>query len=295
MLFGRIDRANLRSERSDLFLDSLLLLFLGQLQGAVLLAFSLPLILALLLTLVLVLLEGILTDGGVSLGVEFFQPVRLEVVVNVLAELRLVAFLIVVGQSLHVLSHMTTKDVLAEGVGIEFLAFLVVSRETLLVVGDVETTIRGSLQSTKDTGTSRGPVESNIKESLEWSTSLAILTLSSLGELVLSVSFLNTSKVLVEVEFLESTAGEQETSGVGSRPVGQTVGDAISLELVSICSNKDLVTSEFGSHELTNDITVGEADDESVLWGVVLVLGLRDQSLSCIVIGLWFVLSVWRS
>lgn len=257
-----------------------------------LLALGLPLVLALLLALVVILLPGILTDGSVGLGVEFFQTVSLEVVVDVLVELRLVALLIVIGQGLHVLSDVSTKDVLAKGVGIELFAFLVVSRETLGVVGDVETAVRGSLQGTKDTGTGGGSVESNIKVGLERSASLTILTLSSLGDLVLSISLLNSGEVFIEVKFLESSAGKQETGGVGGRPVGQTVGDTISLELVSICSNKDFVAGEFSSHELRNDVAVGEADDQAVLGGVVLVLGLRDQSLSCIVVGLVILLAV---
>ena len=186
---------------------------------------------------------------------------------------------------------MTAEDVLAKGVGVEFLAFLVVSGESLLVVGDVETTVRGTLQGTEDTSTSGSSVEADIKEGLERATAFAIFTLSGLGEFVFSIWFLNTSKVLVQLEFLEGSAGEKETGGVGSGPVGETVVDAVSLQLVSVGSDEDLVTSEFGGYELGDDVAVGESDDEAVFRSIVLVLGLRDQSLSCIVIGLSLFLS----
>ena len=83
-------------KRSNLLLDSLFLLLLGQLLFAVLLALGLPLVLALLVALILILLEGVLTDGSVSLAVEFFQTISLDIVVDVLAELGLVALLIVI-------------------------------------------------------------------------------------------------------------------------------------------------------------------------------------------------------
>ena len=37
---------------------------------------------------------------------------------------------------------------------------------------------------------------------------------------------------------------------------------------------------------LTDNVLVGDSDDQSVLGGVVLVLGLRHESLSCVVVGL---------
>ena len=83
-------------KRSNLLLDSLFLLLLGQLLFAVLLALGLPFVLALLVALILILLEGVLTDGSVSLAVEFFQTISLDIVVDVLAELGLVALLIVI-------------------------------------------------------------------------------------------------------------------------------------------------------------------------------------------------------
>jgi len=218
------------------------------------------------------------------------SPSALDVGVDVLVELRLVALLIVVGESLHVLSNVATEDVLAQGVGVQLLCLIVVAGESLLVVGDVETAIGGTLQRTEDSGTGRSTMETNVKIGLEGAALLAIFPLSGLGDSILAGRLFNTLKLLVQIQFLERTASEEKTSSIGGSPVGQTVVDAISLELVGVGCDKDLVTSDLGGDQLGNDVAVGEADDEAVLGRVVLVLGLGDQSLTSIVIGL-----VWLS
>src|SRR3546814_18835053 len=55
------------------------------------------------------------------------KTLGLHVVVDVLLELALVALLIVVGQSLHVLGDVAAVDVLAEGLGVELLGLHVVA------------------------------------------------------------------------------------------------------------------------------------------------------------------------
>lgn len=259
------------------------LLGLGESDGLVLQGDGLPLLLGLLLTLNL--LEGILTDGLVGLGVEVLETVSLDVVLNVLGELAVVALLIVIGEGLHVLGNVATVDVLAEGLGIQLLALHVVTRESLLGVGDEDATVGGTLESTEDTGTGGGTGKTNVKEGLE-GAALAIVGLSGLGEGELTVSLLNTDKVLVEAELGEDTAGDQETGGIGGRPVGQTVVDAVSLQLVGVGSDQDLVTRDLRADDLHDDVLVGEADDQAVLGSIVLVLGLGDEALTSVVVGL---------
>jgi hypothetical protein len=73
------------------------------------------------------------------------------------------------------------------------------------------------------------------------------------------------------------------------------VSDTVALELVGVRSGANAVTSKFGADDLAlsfelagtgiatnvistyDDVLVGEADDESVLWCAVLVLGLADE------------------
>ena len=67
---------------------------------------------------------------------------------------------------------------------------------------------------------------------------------------------------------------------------GCTHSDAVGLELVGVRSHEDLVTANLRGDDLSNDVAVGEADDEAVLGRIVLVLGLSGQALAGIVIGL---------
>ena len=62
--------------------------------------------------------------------------------------------------------------------------------------------------------------------------------------------------------------------------------DTIALELVSIGCTKNLVASYLRGDNLADDITIREADDEAVFGGIVLVLGLGDEALTSVVIGL---------
>lgn len=268
----------------DLGLDVGSLLRLGDSGNLVLLGDGLPLLLG-LLALTVLLLEGVLTDGLVGLGVEVLETVGLNVVLNVLDELAVVALLIVIGQSLHVLGDVATVDVLAESLGIQLLGLDVVAGESLLGVGDEDTTVGSTLEGTEDTGTGGGTGKTNVEEGLE-GAALAIIGLSGLGEGELTVGLLNTDEGLVEAELAEDTAGDQETGSVGGGPVGQTVGDAVGLELVSVGSGEDLVTGDLRADDLHDDVLVGEADNQAVLGSIVLVLGLGDEALTGVVVGL---------
>jgi len=228
---------------SDLGLDLLLLLGLGKLVEPVLQGLGLPVVLGLLLLSTLLLLPGVLADLLVGLLVELLKTIGLEVVVDVARELGLVALLIVVGEGLHVLSNVAGKDVLAKSLGVELLGLDVETREAVLGVGDEETTVRSTLHGTENTGTSGSASETNIKEDLE-GTALLTVDLNGLGDVVLTVSLLDTGEVLVEFKLLENTAGEEKTGGVSGRPVGQTVGDTVGLELVGVRSHEDLVAGD---------------------------------------------------
>lgn len=60
--------------------------------------------------------------------------------------------------------------------------------------------------------------------------------------------------------------------------------DAVALELVTVGCAEDFVASNLRGDDLTDDITVGEAYNETVFGGVVLVLGLGYETLASIVI-----------
>jgi len=275
---------HLSGKSLDLLLDLGLTLGLGELVVAVLLGLLLPEVLGLLL-LTLDLLEGVLTDLLVGILVELLKTVGLNVVVDVALELGLVTLLIVVGKSLHVLSDVTGEDVLAEGLGVELLGLNVETGETLLGVGDVKTTVGGTLEGGEDTGTGGGAGQTDIKVDLEGAALLTV-DLSGLGQGELAISLLDTSEGVLDAELVDGTAGDEKTGSVGGGPVGKTVLDTVGLELVGVGSDEDLVTSDLGGDDLADDVAVGEANDQAVLGGVVLVLGLGDQALAGVVVGL---------
>ena len=72
-------------------------------------------------------------------------------------------------KGLHVLSNVSTEDVLLQDLIIKLLGLRVVSREALLVVGDIKTTIGITLEGTEHTRTCRCALKTDIKETLEGS------------------------------------------------------------------------------------------------------------------------------
>jgi hypothetical protein len=55
---------------------------------------------------------------------------------------------------------------------------------------------------------------------------------------------------------------------------------------VRVGGAEDLVSGDLGGDDLHHDVAVGEANHEAVLGRIVLVLGLGDEALASVVIGL---------
>ena len=62
--------------------------------------------------------------------------------------------------------------------------------------------------------------------------------------------------------------------------------DTVGLEFVGVGSAENLITGKFGSDDLHDDIAIRETDDETILGRIVLVLGLGDETLAGVVVGL---------
>lgn len=225
---------------------------------------------------------GVLTDSLVSLGVHVLDLVGGDALLQEGGELLLVALLIFLLEVLHVLSNVDTEDVVAEELVVVGLGLDVVTRETGAGVGDVQTTVGGTLQGTEDTGTGGGAGNTDIKEGLEGTGTLLV----GLSLLDSAIGLGDTLVLVSKAELGQDTAGKEETGGIGSRPVGQTTLDAVAGKLVGVGSSQDKVTLELGVHDLAHNVTVGEANHQSVLGRVVLVLGLDDQPLASVVVGL---------
>lgn len=101
-------------------------------------------------------------------------------------------------------------------IGVKLLGLSVVAGEAALAVGDVETTVDGTLEDTEDARTSGGADETNIEESGEG--------LGAIGELLnvveLTIDLSLALVLVVEVELLEQAAGSEETDSVAGGKVG---------------------------------------------------------------------------
>mmetsp|Transcript_5200 Transcript_5200/g.6934 ORF Transcript_5200/g.6934 Transcript_5200/m.6934 type:complete len:234 (-) Transcript_5200:7-708(-) len=203
----------------------------------------------------------------------------------------LVHLLIIFLHLAHVVSHMDTHDAVLVGLSIEFLGVTRVSGESLLVVRNVKTTIRGTLHGTKDAGTSSGVLGSNIQQGAEGSAVIielldVVLAAINLGLNLLASNLLDTLVGLVKSELLEQTTSDKKTSAVSSRVVLQADGKAVLAELLGVGRAQHLVTDDLGIDNLALNVLVGDTDNKSVLRGLVLVLVLSDELVSLTVVSL---------
>ncbi len=155
--------------------------------------------------------------------------------------------------------------------------------ESLLVMGDVDTTIASTLHGTEHSVSSGSSGETDIEVSLE-GASLGVLV----GDVVeLAISLGLTDKLVVDFLVGEKSTGEKETGSVSGSVVSETTGDVAEvLELLGVSSAHGHVTLEGRVDNGGEDSLVGETDDHSVLLGVVLVLVVDDESLTSVVVGL---------
>ena len=103
-------------------------------------------------------------------------------------------------------------DVFPQDLAVKLLAFHVETGESVLGVGDEDTTVGGTLQDTKDTGSSRSALETGVEEALEWSWSIVSV---SLGELVLALDLGDTLVLVGKSKLGQCSSCDKETGSVG--------------------------------------------------------------------------------
>ena len=214
-----------------------------------------------------------------SLLVNALDLLWLNTVLDVLGELALVPFLVFLLGVLHELSNVVAVDTVSEGfLVVTLLVIDVAGDETLARVWDVEATVNGTLESTEDVSASGSSVEANVEEALEGGAFFVLFVLEVLADsLVAGVDFLHA-------ELGQKTAGAEETSAVGSGVVGETLLDTVLWELRRVGGSHDVITTDAGSDDLAGDLLVGLADDETVLWSVILVLVLDDEGAALLIV-----------
>lgn len=174
-------------------------------------------------------------------------------------------------------------------------------------MGDQNPAVRGPFHGAEDAGAGRGAGEADVEEAFEGAAGFAV-DVGGFGEGVFTAGFFDPGKVVVEVEFLEGAASDEEAGGVGGGPVGQAVFDAVGAEFMGVGGAEDfavdvvnfeffgcrsgkgmqkgyVLASNLRGHDLADDVTIGEADDETVFWCIVFVLRLGDETLAGIVVG----------
>jgi len=178
-------------------------------------------------------------------------------------------------------------------VGIVLLRITVISRETLLGMGNVKASISSTLQRAKDTASSGGGLASNIEKSAEWALVLIDLVnevsgLTHLGLDYISINFSVTLVDIIKSNLLEETTSTEQSSAVGSSVVLQSNLKSITRQLVGRSTGQDAISVDEGVDNLANDLLVGETNDEAVLGRLVLVLGLAAKTLALTVVGAAF-------
>jgi len=164
--------------------------------------------------LLLGLLDGrrVGADLGVRGGDGLLEVVGRDVVLDEARELALVALGVALRQLAHVVGDVAGKDALAQLLSIELLALLVVTGEAVDRVRDVEATVDGALERSKDASTGRRADETDVEQRAERQRN-ALLALK--GLLLRLTVDLDLALVSVgKLERREVAASKKQASGV---------------------------------------------------------------------------------
>ena len=98
----------------------------------------------------------------------------------------------------------------------------------------------------------------------------------------LVVTLVHVSHLLLD----QKSSGAKEANTVGTSIVSETALDSVSGEFLGVSGDHGFVALNSGVDDGADDSLVGSSDDESVLFGVVLVLVVDNKSLASVVVGL---------
>jgi len=221
------------------------------------------------------------SDSVMGFFVHGFQRFTVDAVFDVLAELFSVSFFVITFQFFHVFSDVSTEDVFAVGFGVEVVFFVVVAWESFGGVWDIETTVDGSFQSTKNFVSGGGSGETGIEEASEWTWTI----ITWFNVVFITINFGLSYVSLVELHFGEKSSSKEKTGAVVGGVVGETDFDTEFWEFVSVSSADDNITAHSWISNLADNISVGGSNNQSVFWGVEFVLVLGAETSSGLVIG----------
>jgi hypothetical protein len=222
------------------------------------------------------------SDGFVHLLVESFHVLRVNTVLDVLAELARVGLFVVLLELVHVLADVATEDVLAVRLGVEFVGIGVVAWESLGGMWDVQTAVNGALESTEHLVTGGGSSQTSVQEASEWTWTFVV----GFDVVLVTVNFGLTDVGFVELHLVQQSSSQEKAGAVVRGVVGEADVESELFELVSVGGADDNVASHSGVGYLADNIPVGASDNQAVFWRVELILVLSAEASSRLVVGL---------
>mmetsp|Transcript_32902 Transcript_32902/g.75764 ORF Transcript_32902/g.75764 Transcript_32902/m.75764 type:complete len:334 (+) Transcript_32902:300-1301(+) len=233
----------------------------------------------------------IFTNSFVDSLVHFLQTIGLQVIGKVGCKVLLVLLVIFLIEVFHVFSYVSSKDAFTMHVGIVLLGVPIVSRKTFFGMGNVQTSIGGTLEGTKDAIARSGGLAADVQEATEGALVLVdlihiVLFLIILGTHHLTIDFCVSLVGVIQSELLQETPGDQQSRAVGSSVVLESDLESIAMQFLRVGLAEDTVTIHQGVHDLADHLTIGEAHHQTVFGGLVLVLVLATETLALTVIGL---------
>mmetsp|Transcript_3421 Transcript_3421/g.5734 ORF Transcript_3421/g.5734 Transcript_3421/m.5734 type:complete len:235 (+) Transcript_3421:355-1059(+) len=192
--------------------------------------------------------------------------------------MRLILRWIFLLQHLHVLFHMIAENLLLVGLCIvlrltTFLISCLETREVLGLVGNMEASVNCTFQCSPHAVPHASASNANIQNALE----RPLLILLILHVIFFAVKLFLPFELFVQSKLLQDTTGHQEPGGVCCSIVLMPSRDTKMSQLIGGCCGNNHVTSQGGVNTLANDTLVGEANYQSVLSVVELVLVLAHH------------------
>lgn len=147
----------------------------------------------------------------------------------------------------------TSENVLPVLRGI-VLAILVSASKTFGAVGNLKTTVAGTLESGEQASTSCSALQTNVQDGVEGARAIVNGGNIEVG----TISLCSTRVRLIKTELVEDTASDKKASGIGCSVVGQPnlPGKPIINKLARLGGANDVVTRDRSVRDLAQDVLV---------------------------------------
>lgn len=118
---------------------------------------------------------------------------------------------------------MSSINVLSQSVSIERFILGIISREPVVRVRDIQSTIGSTLERSEYAASSGRLPQSNIKEDFKWSPCF----IDFLSKGMTAIRLNNTLILVRKTDFCQGPTSNKETGGISSRPILETVIDTV--------------------------------------------------------------------